>query len=137
MLPVKYLLNYDRVMAMTERDLCEARYIDAERVEAVLCSLIDRGAAEDIANVFRVLADPTRVAIIHALSFAELCNCDLASVLNISESACSHQMRELRLMKLVSAEKRGRMVYYRLSDTHIRHIFEDTLRHVREGADAP
>ncbi|MDE3097170.1 MAG: winged helix-turn-helix transcriptional regulator [Chloroflexota bacterium] len=130
---MKHLLNYDTVMAVTARDLCEVRYIDAERVEAVLCSLIDRAAAEDVANVFRVLADPTRVAIIHALSFAELCNCDLASVLRISESAVSHQMRELRLMKLVSAEKRGRMVYYRLADTHIRHIFEDTLRHVREG----
>lgn len=118
------------------RDLCEARYIDAERVEAVLCSLVDRAAAEDVANVFRVLADPTRVAILHVLSLAELCNCDLAAVLRISESAVSHQMRELRLMKLVSAEKRGRMVYYRLSDTHIRHIFEDTLRHVREGTNA-
>ena len=134
---MKHLLNYDSVMAMTAGDLCGARYIDPDRVDAVLCSLIDRAAAEDVANVFRVLADPTRVAIIHALSFAELCNCDLASILRISESAVSHQMRELRLLKLVAAEKRGRMVYYRLADTHIRHIFEDTLRHVREGADAP
>ena len=113
---------------------CETKYIDRERVEAVLCSLVERDQAEDVSNVFRVLSDPTRVAIIHALSLAELCNCDLASVLGISESAVSHQMRELRLMKLVTADKRGRMVYYRLSDTHIRHIFEDTLRHVREGA---
>lgn len=119
---------------ITARDVCETRYIDHERVEAVLCHLIERESAGDVANVFRVLSDPTRVAIIHALSLAELCNCDLASILGISESAVSHQMRELRLMKLVSAEKRGRMVYYRLTDTHIRHIFEDTLRHVREGA---
>lgn len=115
-------------------DTCEARYVDQERVEAVLCHIVERGTAEDISTVFRVLADPTRVAIIHALSLAELCNCDLASVLGISESAVSHQMRELRLMKLVSAEKRGRMMYYRLTDTHIRHIFEDTLRHVRESS---
>lgn len=115
------------------RDRCETKYVDQERVEAVLCALIERETAEDISNVFRVLSDPTRVAIVHALSMAELCNCDLASVLGISESAVSHQMRELRLLKLVTAQKRGRMVYYRLSDTHIRHIFEDTLRHVREG----
>ncbi len=100
----------------------------------MLCSLVERDQAEDVSNVFRVLSDPTRVAIVHALSLAELCNCDLASILGISESAVSHQMRELRLMKLVTADKRGRMVYYRLSDTHIRHIFEDTLRHVREGS---
>lgn len=115
------------------RDRCETRYVDQERVETVLCSLIDRATAEDVANVFRVLSDPTRVAIIHALTLAELCNCDIASILGVSESAVSHQMRDLRLMKLVTAAKRGRMVYYRLSDTHIRHVFEDMLRHVREG----
>lgn len=110
-----------------------APYVDRDRVETVTSGLIDRTAAEDVSNVFRVLADPTRVSIVHALSLAELCNGDLASILGISESAVSHQMRELRLMKLVVAEKRGRMVYYRLTDTHIRHIFEDTLRHVGEG----
>ena len=116
-------------------DSCKVRYVDEERVEAVLCNLLSRGGAEEVANAFRVLADPTRVTIVQALSLAELCNCDLASILGISESAVSHQMRELRLMKIVTAEKRGRMVFYRLSDMHIRHIFEDTLRHVREGSD--
>jgi len=129
------MLNYHTVMTTTRQDVCEATYIDRERVEAVLCSLVDRSAAEDVSNVFRVLADPTRVVIIHALSLAELCNCDLASILGISESAVSHQMRELRLMKLVTAEKRGRMVYYRLTDSHIQHIFRDTLRHVQEADD--
>ena len=76
----------------------------------------------ELAGVFRALSDPTRIRIIHALSLAELCNCDLASVLGLTESAISHQMRDLRLMKLVSAERRGRMVYYRLTDSHVRHI---------------
>ena len=115
-------------------DACEARYVDAERVEAVLCSLVERETASGVADLFRVLADPTRVIILHALSMATLCNCDLASILGVSESAVSHQMRELRLMKLVTAERRGRMVYYSLSDTHVRHVFQDTLRHVQEGA---
>jgi len=116
---------------------CEARHVDAARVASVLAGLVDRAAAEEVAAVFRVLADPTRVAIVHALLIEQLCNCDLASVLGISESAVSHQMRELRLMKIVAAERRGRMVYYRLTDGHIRHVFEDTLRHVREAALAP
>lgn len=116
-------------------DACEAQYVDAERVEAVLCSLVERATASSVADLFRVLADPTRVIILHALSMATLCNCDLASILGVSESAVSHQMRELRLMKLVSAERRGRMVYYSLSDTHVRHVFQDTLRHVQEGVD--
>ena len=124
-------------MPVQKRDLSEVQYVDRDRVEAVLCALVERETAADVADVFRVLADPTRVSIIHALSQAELCNSDLASILGISESAVSHQMRELRLMKLVTAEKRGRMVYYRLTDTHIRHIFEDTLRHVRENSHGP
>lgn len=121
--------------AQTAPESCEARYVDRDTVEAVLCSLIGRDVATSISDVFRVLSDPTRVLIIHALSLAELCNCDLASILGISESAVSHQMRELRLLKLVTAEKRGRMVYYRLSDTHIQHVFRDTLRHVQEDGD--
>ena len=93
----------------------------------------DRRDAGNVANVFRAVSDPTRVTILQAVAEAALCNCDLAAILGISESAVSHQMRELRLMKLVTAERRGRMVYYTLRDTHIRHILEDTLRHVREG----
>ena len=124
-------------MPVQKRDVHEVQYVDRDRVEAVLCALVERETAADVADVFRVLADSTRVSIIHALSQAELCNSDLASLLGISESAVSHQMRELRLMKLVTAERRGRMVYYRLTDTHIRHIFEDTLRHVQEDSHGP
>ena len=123
-------------MTIEERATRDVRHVDRRQV-AALRSIIGRETAVSVADVFRVLADPTRVSIIHALSLAELCNGDLASILRISESAVSHQMRELRLMKLVTAEKRGRMVYYRLTDTHIRHIFEDTLRHVQEDSHGP
>ena len=119
-------------MTIDERAVHDVQ-VDSRQV-AALRSAVDRESAVAVADLFRVLADPTRVSIIHALSVAELCNGDLAAVLGISESAVSHQMRELRLMKLVTAEKRGRMVYYRLTDTHIRHIFADTLRHVRESS---
>ncbi len=118
-------------------DACEVRYVDAERVEAVLCNLVDPATALGVADLLRVLADPTRVRILHALSLESLCNCDLASVLGLSDSAVSHQMRELRLMKLVTAERRGRMTYYRLSDSHVRHVLEDTMRHAREAAAPP
>lgn len=85
-----------------------------------------------VAGVFWSLADPTRARIVHALTLAELCNTDLAELVGLSESAVSHQMRELRLLKIVQAERHGRMVFYRLIDTHVRHVFEDTLRHVQE-----
>ena len=115
---------------------CEVRYIDKDVVESVICGLAPKPALSETANIFRVLSDPTRVTILHSLSMASLCNCDLAAILGISESAVSHQMRELRLLKLVTAERRGRMVYYRLTDDHIRHVLQDTLRHVQEGPDA-
>ena len=120
-------------MTIEERATRDDQHVDRRQV-AALRSVVGRESAVAVADLFRVLADPTRVSIIHALSVAELCNGDLAAVLGISESAVSHQMRELRLMKLVTAEKRGRMVYYRLTDTHIRHIFADTLRHVQESS---
>ena len=113
-------------------EACETRYVDRDRVEDAERALGDRRAVSDVADLFRAVADPTRVAILRALCTASLCNCDLAALLGVSESAVSHQMRELRLMKLVTAERRGRMVYYTLSDTHIRHILDDTFRHVGE-----
>jgi DNA-binding transcriptional ArsR family regulator len=105
---------------------------EAEPLKFVREHLIDADLADGVATIFWALSDPTRVRIIHALTLAELCNGDLASILGITESAVSHQMHDLRLMKLVSAQKRGRQVYYTLSDPHIRHVFEDTLRHVQE-----
>jgi DNA-binding transcriptional ArsR family regulator len=102
-------------------------------IEMVREHLLDSTIADRISGSFWALSDPTRVRIIHALTLAELCNGDLAEILGISESAVSHQMRDLRLMNLVTSEKRGRMVFYRLNDTHVRHIFEDTLRHVQEA----
>lgn len=119
---------------MAAQNRAEARNAGRGQSAALPANVMERGAAVAVADLFQVLADPTRVAIIQALSHAELCNSDLAAVLGISESAVSHQMHELRLKKLVSADKRGRMVYYRLTDTHIRHIFEDTLRHVQEDS---
>jgi len=131
-LTVEQLCKYHRNMQEIG-DTCERKFSDDEAVQTVLCSLVDRDNAGQVADVFRVLSDPTRVKIIHALSLAALCNCDIAALLGLSESAVSHQMKELRLLKLVTAERRGRMVYYTLADTHIRHILEDTLRHVREN----
>ena len=115
-------------------DGCEVEFVDAERVRALLPALPSRDDAAQVADLFRVLADPTRVTILSALAADALCNCDLAALLGISESAVSHQMRELRLMRLVDAERRGRMVYYRLRDEHVRHVLLDTMQHVAEDA---
>jgi DNA-binding transcriptional ArsR family regulator len=87
----------------------------------------------ELAETFKVLGDPTRVRILHALSMEELCVCDIAALINGSQSAISHQLRLLRAAKLVRFRREGKMVYYSLDDDHIRNLFEEGIRHVEEG----
>jgi ArsR family transcriptional regulator len=90
-------------------------------------------AAASLAETFRVLGDQTRVRILDALSRSELCVCDIARLVGLSESAISHQLRLLRGMRLVRPRRAGRMVYYSLDDQHIVRLFEQGLEHVQEG----
>jgi ArsR family transcriptional regulator len=91
---------------------------------------------EALADTFRVLGDPTRVRILDALSAGELCVCDIASVIGISESAVSHQLRLLRGMRLVRPRRAGRLVYYAVDDQHILELLAQALTHVQEPAAA-
>jgi DNA-binding transcriptional ArsR family regulator len=86
-----------------------------------------------LAETFRALGDPTRVRILHALAHAEICVCDLAATMNVSESAVSHQLRLLRSLRLVKSRREGRHIYYSLADQHIVRLVEQGLEHVQEG----
>ena len=88
---------------------------------------------EALADTFRVLGDPTRVRMLDALAHSELCVQDLASLVGISESAVSHQLRLLRGMRLVRARRAGRLVFYALDDHHIVELLRQALTHVEEG----
>jgi len=92
---------------------------------------------EALADTFRVLGDPTRVRILDALSSGELCVCDIASLVGISESAASHQLRLLRGMRLVRPRRAGRLVYYAVDDQHILELLAQALTHVEEPRFAP
>ena len=112
---------------------CEVECIHPEKVVPLLGRVIDHQAADEVASTFALLSDPTRARILHALSLAdELCVCDLAALIGITESALSHQLRLLRGRRVVARRKVGRIVYYRLADLHVRHIFSDGLRHATE-----
>lgn len=114
---------------------CEVECLHPEHVAPLLGRILDYAAADRVASTFAVLADATRARILHALSLSdELCVCDLALLLGISQSALSHQLRLLRDRDVVARSKRGRMVYYRLADEHVRHVFSDGLRHSGEAA---
>jgi DNA-binding transcriptional ArsR family regulator len=89
-------------------------------------------AVEALAETFRVLGDPTRVRILDAIAGGELCVCDIASLIGISESAVSHQLRLLRGMRLVRARRAGRLVFYTVDDQHILELLKQALTHVKE-----
>ena len=95
--------------------------------------MVSDRSAEGLAQTFGVLGDPTRVKLISALMAGELCVCDLATLLGLSQSAVSHQLRLLRNMRLAKYRRDGRMVYYSLDDQHIRDLFLQGLQHVTEG----
>ena len=86
-----------------------------------------------LAEIFKVLGDPTRVRILDALSTGERCVGDLAEALRLTESAVSHQLRLLRHARIVRARRAGRMIYYALDDRHVLTLFRQGLRHVQEG----
>jgi len=88
-----------------------------------------------MAEIFQILADPTRLGIVDALRHRELCVADLATVVGSSESAVSHHLRQLRLSRLVRTRRDGRMIYYRLDDDHVATLIDIGLEHVREILD--
>jgi ArsR family transcriptional regulator, lead/cadmium/zinc/bismuth-responsive transcriptional repressor len=95
--------------------------------------LLDERAAEELAATFAVLGDPTRVRLVDALAHGELCVSDLATVVALSESAVSHQLRLLRSLRIVRARRAGRQVYYQLDDAHIRTLLDQGRRHIEEA----
>ena len=118
------------------QERCEAECLHPEHVAPLLSKLIPAEDAENVAEMFALLADPNRARILHALSVAdELCVCDLAFLVGMGQSAVSHQLRLLRTSRVVARRKAGRIVYYRLADEHIRHVLADGLRHVSEEQD--
>ena len=88
---------------------------------------------EALADTFRVLGDPTRVRMLDALAGGELCVCDIAALVGISESAVSHQLRLLRSMRLVRPRRSGRLVYYAVDDQHILELLNQASTHVEES----
>ena len=120
------------VTSKSPEDSCDVFHLEAEKVSALKRTLLSDSAVTDLAETFKVLGDTTRVRILDALSRAELCVCDIARLLGLSESAVSHQLRLLRGMRLVRPRRDGRVVFYSLDDQHIMAIFKQTLQHVEE-----
>jgi len=119
-------------MTKFESDVCQATCLHSERIEAVRQSMASQADLHGLAELFKALGDPTRVRILEALSLAELCVCDLATVLGMTQSAVSHQLRVLRAAKLVKYRREGKNAFYSLDDQHVERLFSEALGHVRE-----
>ena len=113
-------------------DVCEIDFVDAEKVRSVQREMKTKEAVTLLADTFRLLGDPTRVRIVFALSKEELCVCDIANLLGVSQSAVSHSLRTLRQMKLVRFRRVGKIAYYTLDDDHIANLLDEGFRHVEE-----
>ncbi len=115
-----------------QNSVCDVFYVNEKKVNAVRKMLKPPETISRLSQTFKVLGDPTRTKIIFALAREELCVCDIATLLGISQSATSHQLRVLRNMNLVRFRKDGRIAYYSLDDIHIKNLFDEGLRHVEE-----
>lgn len=110
---------------------CAVRAVDPDRVLATRDRLIDVDEAEALADGFKLLGDPNRVRILYALLEAgELCVCDLAATVEVSETAVSHAMRLLKAAGIVRNRRAGRMIYYRLDDAHVRLLLDLSREHL-------
>ncbi|MFC5530208.1 ArsR/SmtB family transcription factor [Cohnella yongneupensis] len=115
-------------------ELCEESCAGTETDLAdVKRRMVDDTSATDLAEMFKALGDPTRVKLIGALLISELCVHDLCVLLDMGQSAVSHQLRYLRNLTIVKRRKAGKTVYYSLDDAHIEQIFSLTLQHLKHA----
>lgn len=120
-----------QVSKVSSIDRCVTRSVDGARVAAVAESLIDVDVAVDLAEMFRLLGDPTRVRILFALLEAgELCVCDIAEVVETTDTKVSQAMRLLRSAGVVRNRRDGRNIFYRLDDGHVRMLLDLSREHV-------
>jgi ArsR family transcriptional regulator, lead/cadmium/zinc/bismuth-responsive transcriptional repressor len=118
--------NYDYI------ENCRCNIIHDDIVKRVKDTMPAEEKLYDLAELFKVLGDATRIKIINALFSSEMCVCDITALLNMTQSAISHQLRVLKQARLVKYRKDGKVVYYSLSDEHIKRIFDQGFEHIIE-----
>ena len=112
---------------------CDCDVIHADIVDKVRLVMPEEDELYDLSDFFKVLGDSTRAKIIWALDESEMCVCDIAVLLNMTKSAISHQLKALKAANLVKYRKEGKVVFYSLTDDHVKEIFEKGLEHIREN----
>ncbi len=119
-------------MKKNEAECCDVICIHSDKVEKVRESMPKDSLLSELADFYKVFGDTTRIRILCVLLEAEMCVCDLAEVLGMTQSAISHQLRVLKQMKLVKNRREGKTVYYSLADRHIQSIISQGMEHITE-----
>lgn len=115
---------------MKDIEICEVNCTNIKNINVIKEKMLDEEVFYEISDLFKLFSDSTRIKILWALSIKELCVCDIADSLGMTQSAISHQLRLLKQSKLVKFRKEGKIVYYSLDDEHVHSIFEQGLKHV-------
>jgi DNA-binding transcriptional ArsR family regulator len=115
-----------------KKDKCDCRIIHEEKVKEARQRALDDLVTENLCQTFKALGDISRLKILWALEHQEMCVCDLAALLTITESAVSHQLRLLRTLRLVKNRREGTILYYRLTDDHVSQLVRIALEHIQE-----
>ena len=113
-------------------ETCEEKTIHPEQVDSVVNDLPPDEMLFDLAELFKIFGDSTRIKILYVLFEAELCVCDIAAVLGMSQSAISHQLRTIKQARLVKNRREGKTIYYSLADDHVKTIIGMAIEHLEE-----
>ena len=111
---------------------CEFMHVHEEIVEKVEGVMPDEQQLLDLSEFFKIFGDSTRIKILYVLSQSEMCVCDIAQLLNMTQSAISHQLRILKQSQLVKSRRDGKSVFYSLADDHVYRIINQGFEHIKE-----
>lgn len=117
---------------LTDEELCELKVTDLAKVRRARAAMKPAEVVLLLGETFRALGDPNRLRLVHTLAQQELCVCDLAAAVGMSQSAVSHSLRILRQLRLIRSRKESKTIYYRLDDEHIERLLADGFEHVEE-----
>ena len=125
----------ERMVTMTDSngvERCDYSYVHQEIVDKVERTMPEDEILYDLAELFKIFGDSTRIKILYGLFESEMCVCDIAKLLEVSQSAVSHQLRVLKTSKLVKFRKEGKTVFYSLADEHVIRILSQGMEHIME-----
>ncbi|WP_414585798.1 ArsR/SmtB family transcription factor [Scytonema sp. PCC 10023] len=118
------------LLQSSDAPTCDTHLVHLDNVRSTQAEILATDKAQQMAEIFGVLADTNRLRLLSALASQELCVCDLAALTKMTESAVCHQLRLLKVMRLVSYRREGRNVYYSLADSHIINLYRSLLEHL-------